>query len=71
MKLCRDCLHMGSDPVKGAVCMKSVLIDPIYGKHGHYSCSNERTFITKDGCGPEGKHFEPIEPGLRVVGEAS
>jgi len=56
MKLCRDCLHRNEKNE----CERTIQIDYVNGKHTKTSCQVERTYDTKDGCGPNAKYFERI-----------
>ena len=62
MNLCKDCRHCvrRGDPDAWR-CGKTAYVDPVAGETKYrFYCSVERGHDTKDGCGPDGKYFEPI-----------
>lgn len=55
LRLCKGCVHHNADDY----CNRTLVTDYVHGKHGKVTCSNERAWDVKDGCGPSAKFFEP------------
>lgn len=72
IKLCKDCKFMKKERsllIERTYCTHPNAIRPdrVFGNHTYYSCSVEREYNTKGGCGPDGRNFEPNDSERKTI----
>ena len=68
MKLCKDCKHkltvtLNDVPINtdNPKCGKAPFTDPVTGETDFYQCRLQRNSrMNEEDCGPDARHFEPI-----------